>query len=63
MAEIDAIRAGKHWREQGDILAGYLKRTITQREQQRSKEAVHHPISGELCHNDKDIQESVRIYY
>ncbi|KAI7889501.1 uncharacterized protein EV154DRAFT_565327 [Mucor mucedo] len=61
VAEIDAIRAGRHWQEQGEISAGYLKRTITQREQQRTMNAVSHPVSGELCHNDKDTQEATHV--
>ncbi|OAD66947.1 hypothetical protein PHYBLDRAFT_151885 [Phycomyces blakesleeanus NRRL 1555(-)] len=30
--EILALRAGKHWRENGEISAGYLKRTVAERQ-------------------------------
>ncbi|GAN07739.1 hypothetical protein MAM1_0173c07242, partial [Mucor ambiguus] len=35
LAEIEILKSGKHWRENGEKSAGYLKRSATIREQQR----------------------------
>ncbi|GAN11848.1 hypothetical protein MAM1_1106d11462, partial [Mucor ambiguus] len=45
-AELQALKAGKNWREKGEKFAGYLKHTATTREAQRSIHALLDPVTN-----------------
>jgi exonuclease III len=45
-AELQALKAGKNWREKGEKFAGYLKHTATTREAQRSIHALLDPATN-----------------
>lgn len=58
-----ARRAGLRWREQGEISAGYLKRTIASRSTQQSIPAQRHPETNVLGPSVNHMQESARRFY
>ena len=49
IAQNEILRAGRHWRENGEKSAGYLKRTIESRAIKRSIESFIHPDTNEKC--------------
>ncbi|KAG1123853.1 hypothetical protein G6F42_010167 [Rhizopus arrhizus] len=63
LAEIEILKAGKHWRENGEKSAGYLKRSATIREQQRSIAALRDPVTNDLCTDPSRMQEIATSFY
>lgn len=57
------IRAGKHWREKGEVSAGYLKRTIATRAIKRNMLQLKHPITNTLCNRPDDMQDAASSFY
>ncbi|CEG67396.1 hypothetical protein RMATCC62417_03833 [Rhizopus microsporus] len=44
-----ALKAGKHWREIGELSAGFLKRTASTRLSQTYNAELRHPEMNEVC--------------
>ncbi|KAG0809253.1 hypothetical protein G6F16_013767 [Rhizopus arrhizus] len=62
-AETLAPRAGIRWREQGEISAGYLKRTVSQRQTRQIMKQLVHPTTGALCStSNKMLDAAVQFY-
>ncbi|KAG1257463.1 hypothetical protein G6F68_009287 [Rhizopus microsporus] len=63
-AETLALRAGIRWREQGEISAGYLKRTVSQRQtRQIMKQLVHPTTTGALCSTSNEMLDAAVQFY
>ena len=62
-AEHLRLRAGQRWRENGEVSAGYLKRTITTRLIKRSIEEMIHPSTNVLCTSPISMQEAAFNFY
>jgi hypothetical protein len=62
-ASVSRLRAGKHWRENGEISAGYLKRTIESRQVKRSIPPLQHPVTLELCHSTSAMNNAASAFY
>ncbi|KAG1445923.1 hypothetical protein G6F55_011756 [Rhizopus delemar] len=57
------LRAGIHWREQGALSAGYLKRTAAQRQTHQIMKQLLHPVTSTLCSTPEEmIRASVSFY-
>ncbi len=63
ISEISALRTGRHWRENGETSAGYLKRTIEARAIKKNMPALVHPISHTLCDRPDTMQDAVTNFY
>ncbi|KAG1036563.1 hypothetical protein G6F43_013025 [Rhizopus delemar] len=63
IAKNQILKAHKHWRENGETSAGYLKRSIVTRSSQRYIPSLQHPIDGRLCTSPEDLQEAAREFY
>lgn len=63
IAQNDILRAGKHWRENGEKSAGYLKRSITSRAVKRNIESFLHPVTSEICTSTPDLQSAACAFY
>ena len=63
IADVAALRAGRHWRENGETSAGYLKRTITARAIKKLIPSLQHPTSYNTCSEPKAMQDAARCYY
>ncbi|KAK4516494.1 60S acidic ribosomal protein P2 [Mucor velutinosus] len=63
LTDIQALRSGIKWREQGEKSAGFLKRLATQRTQQRAIPTLIHPISTTTCETTTDKQAAAVAYY
>ncbi|KAK4520348.1 peroxisomal targeting signal 2 receptor [Mucor velutinosus] len=57
------LRAGKHWREQGETSAGYLKRTIASRSIKKSITSLINPITNTLCTDPISMQTAASSFY
>ncbi|KAI9329045.1 hypothetical protein BD770DRAFT_298861, partial [Pilaira anomala] len=58
------IRASCKWRENGEISAGYLKRTIATRAIRKNITSLQHPVDNDrLCHEPLDLQSAVTSFY
>jgi hypothetical protein len=57
------LRAGKRWRENGETLASYLKRTIEARQTKRSIPSVQHPNTDILCQTPSAMDDAVSTFY
>ncbi|KAG1137008.1 hypothetical protein G6F37_011558 [Rhizopus arrhizus] len=58
-----ALRAGIRWREQGELSAGYLKRTAAQRQTHQIMKQLLHPVTSTLCSTPEEmIHASVSFY-
>ncbi|KAG1536291.1 hypothetical protein G6F49_013012 [Rhizopus delemar] len=58
-----ALRAGIRWREQGELSAGYLKRTAAQRQTHQIMKQLLHPVTSTLCSTTEEmIHASVSFY-
>ncbi|CEP12137.1 hypothetical protein [Parasitella parasitica] len=63
-AQDQALRAGKHWREQGETSAGYLKRTIVTRAIKRSIEGLFlHPDTNTLTASPVSMHSAAFAFY
>ncbi|KAK4517709.1 uncharacterized protein ATC70_001050 [Mucor velutinosus] len=63
LTDIQALRSGIKWREQGEKSAGFLKRLATQRTQQRDIPTLIYPISTTVCETTTDKQAAAAAYY
>jgi hypothetical protein len=63
IAENLQLRAGRHWRENGEISAGYLKRTAGSRNIKRSITAIIHPSTSSVCTSPESMQEAATTFY
>ena len=63
MSEIAALRAGRHWRENGETSAGYLKRTIETRAIKKNMPSLIHPVSQSICDSPDTMQDAVTSFY
>ncbi|OAD67877.1 CCHC-type zinc finger transcription factor [Phycomyces blakesleeanus NRRL 1555(-)] len=61
--EILALRAGKHWREQGETSAGFLKRTVATRQARTTIASIRHSSPGTLCTDPDDLMEAAAAFY
>ncbi|KAG0755660.1 hypothetical protein G6F62_008320 [Rhizopus arrhizus] len=62
-AETLALRSGIRWREMGEISAGYLKRTIAQRQSRQKISKLIHPTTDEICTSPTELQAAARAFY
>ncbi|KAG1035086.1 hypothetical protein G6F43_013296 [Rhizopus delemar] len=62
-AETLALRASICWREQGEISAGYLKRSVSQRQTRRIMKQLVDPITGALCSTFNEMPDSAVQFY
>jgi exonuclease III len=63
IAETAALRAGRHWRENGETSAGYLKRTITSRAVKRAIPSLQHPdYNDRLCTSPAELQDATSCF-
>ncbi|KAG0820803.1 hypothetical protein G6F19_012268 [Rhizopus arrhizus] len=62
-AETLALRAGIRWREQGEISAGYLKRTVSQRQTRQIMKQLVHPTTGALCCTSNEMLDAAVQFY
>ncbi|CEP17652.1 hypothetical protein [Parasitella parasitica] len=63
IAEIEILKSGKHWRENGEKSAGFLKRTAVARENKRSITELRDPITGVLYSDHSNISRIATDYY
>lgn len=63
IAETEALRAGKIWREKGEKDAGFLKRTALTRETQRSVPALRDEVTDSIVSNNKDKSALAGRFY
>lgn len=64
VAEFETLKASKFWRENSESSAGYIKRTITQREVQRSIPDLRHPeLAHPLCQTNSEKMRVVESFY
>lgn len=61
--EIEALKAGKTWREKGEKYAGYIKRTAVTRETQRSIHALIDPITNVVYDDQPNKLRIAKDYY
>ncbi|CEG77013.1 hypothetical protein RMATCC62417_11830 [Rhizopus microsporus] len=63
-----ALQSGLGQREHGEISAGYLKRTVTQRQHKKLFKAIKHPYTSILCTSKNCLRDETifvfdRLYY
>lgn len=58
-----ALKAGKHWRENGEKSAGYLKRTIEMRQIKSCISELKHPDSQLPCTTTASMQDAAIAFY
>lgn len=63
MSDIQALRAGIRWRENGEKSAGFLKRLNIQRANKRSIQELRHPDTNEVCDRPETMQRAASRYY
>ena len=63
IAEIQALKAGKNWREKGEKDAGYIKRSATVRSVQQSIQALIDPSNGEVFDDQPNKLHIAQEYY
>ena len=63
IAEIEILKAGKFWRENGEKSAGFLKRSATTRENKRSIIQLRDPESNTLCTDPLDLERIASNFY
>ncbi|CEP09911.1 hypothetical protein, partial, partial [Parasitella parasitica] len=63
LAEIDILKAGKFWRENGEKSAGYIKRSGNSRDQQSHIAALRDPTTQELSTDPDEMQHIASAFY
>ncbi|KAG0768660.1 hypothetical protein G6F24_001753 [Rhizopus arrhizus] len=58
-----ALKAGKFWRENSEISAGFLKRCATRRATQTCIDELEHPVTGTRCSSPTDLQDAAILFY
>lgn len=61
--EIQALKAGIRWRENGEVSAGFLKRTATRRTIKRTLPTLIHPDTQAQCVTIDDKRDAVSQFY
>ncbi|KAG0846778.1 hypothetical protein G6F29_013191 [Rhizopus arrhizus] len=61
--ETVALRAGIRWREQGEISAGYLKRTVAQRQTRQTMKQLVHPVISAICSTSDELLDAAVGFY
>lgn len=57
------VRAGCHWRENGEISAGYLKRTIATRSSRQNITSLIYRATEEICTSPEGLQNATTAFY
>lgn len=63
VADIQALRAGIRWRENGEVSAGFLKRTATRRAIKRTIPTLVHPITHDQCDTNDQKCAAASTFY
>lgn len=63
ISEIEILKAGKFWRENGEKSPGFLKRLATARENKRSITGLRDPLNNEMCYTQGSFQEIATQFY
>lgn len=64
LVEIQALKARKHWRENGETSAGYLERTIDKSRAQKFISVLQHPTNPSLlCQTPDQLEDAVTCFY
>ncbi|KAG1028039.1 hypothetical protein G6F26_002915 [Rhizopus arrhizus] len=58
-----ALKAGKFWRKNSEISAGFLKRCATRRATQTCIDELEHPVTGTRCSSPTDLQDAAILFY
>ncbi|KAL4212108.1 hypothetical protein AB4K20DRAFT_2008234 [Rhizopus microsporus] len=58
-----ALRSGIRWRELGEISAGYLKRTVAQRQSHQMITTLTHHVTNVMCDNPATMLDAVHSFY
>ncbi|CAO0789273.1 unnamed protein product [Mucor circinelloides] len=58
IAEIEVLKLGKYWRENGETNAGFLKKLTVSRQNKRQLKQLRHPVTQEL-HSDQDTMSEI----
>lgn len=61
--DIQMLKAGRRWLELSEKSPGYIKRTISQRADQRTISMLKHPSTGEACLDTATKLNAVQIFY
>ena len=61
--ELLALHAGKHWRENGETSAGYLKRTIATRQSHKTIACLRHPTTDVPSFDPPGMTEAAAVFY
>ncbi|KAG2205884.1 hypothetical protein INT45_009462 [Circinella minor] len=63
ITDILAIRSGTRWRKNSEVSAGYLQRTIQQRQTSRYIAQLQHINTGETHNSPEDMQTAAFAFY
>ncbi|KAG1469191.1 hypothetical protein G6F56_003395 [Rhizopus delemar] len=63
IVENSALKAGKFWREKGELSAGFLKRSVATRSSQTYIAELKHPDTEELCKSPDRLQAASMAFY
>ncbi|KAG1135573.1 hypothetical protein G6F37_012416 [Rhizopus arrhizus] len=58
-----ALRAGIRWREQGEVSAGYLKRTVAQLQTRQTMKQLVHPVTSAICSTSDELLDAAVGFY
>ncbi|OAC97936.1 hypothetical protein MUCCIDRAFT_168082 [Mucor lusitanicus CBS 277.49] len=58
IAEIEVLKLGKYWAENGEKNAGFLKKLTVSRQNKRQLKQLRHPVTQEL-HSDQDTLSEI----
>ncbi|OAD74095.1 hypothetical protein PHYBLDRAFT_63954 [Phycomyces blakesleeanus NRRL 1555(-)] len=61
--QIMALRAGKHWRKNGETLAGYLKRAISICQSRKVIASLCHPLTNDIFTTPNTMTEAAAVFY
>jgi hypothetical protein len=63
IAEIEHLKAGKFWRENGEKSPGFLKRMVATRSNERGIPALFDPDLQQVVSNTEDMQQVMVSFY
>ncbi|KAG1035463.1 hypothetical protein G6F43_013225 [Rhizopus delemar] len=61
--KIAILKAERTWREHGETEAGYLKKSASARQAQRSAPMLRNPATGDICSNQEQMLEVTQHFY
>ncbi|EIE78417.1 hypothetical protein RO3G_03121 [Rhizopus delemar RA 99-880] len=61
--KIAILKAERTWRERGETDAGYLKKSASARQAQRSVPMLRNPATGDICSNQEQMLEVTQHFY